>query len=134
MPPPQNVHSNIFCSNAHVQYESIFMLVFGGIPSSFGYIVVQVRMILKYQDITRPTIFFKDFLSLAVIHALSHSLVHFLWSFGLGYNSPIPFSLVIDFYAVVVATLVIIWYLFPQNIRSKSTFSDRFKAYVYYIL
>ena len=125
-------HNVILCP--FYWYESIFMLVFGGAPSSFGLIVVQVKMIMEYQDMTAPTIFFKIFLSLAVIHALAHSLVHLLWSFGLGYNAPIPFSLGIDFYVVVVATWVIIWYLFPQNIRSKSTFPDRFKSYVYYML
>ena len=64
-------------------YESIFMLVFGGIPSCFGLIVVQVKTLMEFQDVTRPTIFFNFFMSLAVILTLVHSLVHLLWSFGL---------------------------------------------------
>ena len=115
-------------------YESIFILVFGAIPCCFGLLVVQAKMILEYQDITRPTIIFQFFLSWAVIYAAVHSLVHVIWSFGLGYNSPIPFSLGIDFYLTVAASWTIIWYLVPQNIKLNSTFPDRFKAYVYYIL
>ena len=125
-------HNVILCP--FYWYESIFMLVFGGIPSCFGLIVVQVKMIMEYQDITRPTIFFKFFLSMAVIHTLAHVLVHFVWSFGLGYYAPIPFSLGIDFYVSVLAAWVIIWYLFPKEIRSKSRFPARFRAYVYYML
>ena len=125
-------HNVILCP--FYWYEPIFSQVFGGIPSTFGLIVVQVKMIMDYQDIARPTIFFKFFLSLAVIHTLAHCLVHSLWSFGLGYNAPIPFSLAIDFYVTVLAAWIIIWYLFPQNIRSKSTFPERFRAYVYYML
>ena len=125
-------HNVILCP--FYWYESIFMLVFGGAPSCFGLIMVHVKMIMEYQDIWRPPTFFKFFLSLAVIYILAHCLVHSLWSFGLGYNAPIPFSLAIDFYVVVLAACVIIWYLFPKNIRSKSTFPDRFRAYVYYML
>ena len=125
-------HNVILCP--FYWYESIFMHVLGGIPSCFGLIVVQVKMMMEYQEITRPTIFFKFFLPLAVIHTLAHGLVHLVWSFGLGYNDPIPFSLGIDFYVTVLAAWVIIWYLFPQDIRSKSTFPDRFRAYVYYML
>ena len=57
-----------------------------------------------------------------------------MWSFGLGYTAPIPFSLAFDFYATVLAAWVIIWYLFPQDIRSKQSFPGRFRAYVYYML
>ena len=115
-------------------YESIFILVFGAIPCCFGLLVVQAKMILEFQDITRPTIIFKFFLSWAVIYAAVHSIVHVIWSFGLGYNSPIPFSLGINFYLTVAASWTIIWYLVPQNIKSNSTFPDRFKAYIYYML
>ena len=115
-------------------YESILILVCGAIPCCFGLFVVQVKMIMEYQDITRPTIIFKFFVLWVVIYTLVHCLVHLLWSFGLGYNDPIPFSLGIDFYLTVLASWTIIWYLVPQNIRSNSTFPDRFRAYVCYIL
>ena len=115
-------------------YESIFILVFGAIPCCFGLLVVQVKMTMEYQDITRPTIIFNFFLAWAVIYAVVHSLVHLLWSFGLGYNAPIPFSLGIDFYLTIAASWTIIWYLVPENIRSNSTFPDRFKAYIYYTI
>ena len=114
--------------------ESISINVLGAIPSCVGVFTVQVKMIFEYQDMTRPVVVIKLFLLLAMNFAFTHSLVHLLWAFSLGYNSPIPFSLFIDFYLVFITSWSAIWYLFPRSIRSNSTCGNRFKAYFFYIL
>ena len=91
-------------------------------------------MILEYQEITKFTIMFKLFLLWAVLYALVHSLVHLSWSFGFGYNSPVPFSIIINFYLTLIASFLVLYYLFPKDIRSKETFPGRFKAYICYML
>ena len=115
-------------------YEPIFIHTLGAIPCCVGVFIMQVKMILEYQDITKFTIMFKLFLLWAVLYALVHSLVHLSWSFGFGYNSPIPFSIAIDFYLTLIASFLVLFHLFPQDIRSKETFPGRFKAFVCYML
>ena len=113
-------------------YESIPIGVLGAIPCGFGVCVVYIRILLEYQDITRPITLLKVFLLFAVFYALIHVLAHLSWSFGLGYNSPIPYSLAIDVTFTSIITVAVIWNVLPQNITAK--YQDRYKAFIRYIL
>ena len=115
-------------------YESISIHVLGAIPSCAGNFIVHVKMILEYQDVTTPAFILKIYLLWAMSFTFIHSLIHVVWSVSLGYNSPIPFSLCIDFYLSFITSWAALWHLFPRNIRSNSTFRNRSKAYFYYIL
>ena len=115
-------------------YESISIYILGAVPSCVGVFAIHVKMIFDYEDMTRPSVIMKIFLLWTIALAFTHSLVHLLWSFCLGYNSPIPFSLFIDFYFAFITSWTGIWYLFPRNIRSNPTFCNRFKAYFLYVL
>ena len=125
-------HNVILCP--FYWYEPIFIHTLGAIPCCVGVFIIQVKMILDYQDIIKFTIIFKLSLQWAVLLALVHSLVHLSWSFGFGYNSPIPFSMVIDFYFTVIASCLVLYYLFPKDFRSTETFPGRFKGYICYML
>ena len=115
-------------------YEAIFIGALGGIPCSFGVCVVQIRLLLEYQDITRPMTILKGFLLFAVCYALIHVLVHLSWSVGLGYNSPIPYSFGINVLFSTFTSMAVIWYVIPQDLKSRTVFQDRLKALFYYFL
>ena len=115
-------------------FEPILIHTLGAIPCCVGVFIIQIKMILKSQEITQFTIIVKIFLLWAVLYALVHSLVHLSWSFGFGYNSPVPFSIAINFYLTLIASCLVLYYLFPKDMRSKETFPGRFKAYVCYML
>ena len=115
-------------------YEAIPIGVLGALPCGFGVAVVHIRVLLEDQDITRPITLLKIFLLFAVLYALAHVLAHLSWSFGLGYNSPIPFSLIINISFSVFATLTVVRYVLPQNIKSRAVFQERYKVYIRYQL
>ena len=115
-------------------YEAIFIVALGAIPSSFGVCIVQIRLLLECQDITRPMTILKGFLLLAVSYTLIHVVVHLSWSFGLGYNSPIPYSFGINLFFFSFTSMAVIWYVLPQDVKSRTVFQDRLKALVYYFL
>ena len=113
-------------------YEAIPIGVLGAIPCGFGVCVVYIRILLEYQDITRPITLLKVFLLFAVFYALIHVLAHLSWSFGLGYNSPIPYSLAINVTFTSFSAVVVIWNVLSQNIKVK--YQDRYKAFIHYLL
>ena len=113
-------------------YEAIPIGVLGAIPCGFGVSVFHIKMLLEYQDITRPIILLKVFLLFAIFYALSHVVAHLSWSFGLGYNSPIPFSLGIDVTFSSFTSVAVMWYALQQNIKVK--YQDRYKAFIHYLL
>ena len=90
-------------------YEPILIHTLGAIPCCVGVFIIQIKMILKSQEITQFTIIVKIFLLWAVLYALVHSLVHLSWSFGFGYNSPVPFSIAINFYLTLIASFLVLY-------------------------
>ena len=115
-------------------YESILPNIFGSVPCCLGLFIVQIQMILEYHEATSRAFILKLFLTWTIFLILSHCLGHILWTAYLGYVSPIPFSLVIDFNFGFVTSCIVIWHLFPENMRCNSIFRSRLKAYFLYIL
>ena len=74
-------------------YETIPILELGARPSFSGVIVMHIRMILEYHEITKPSVLVKIYVMAVSLGIVIKTCVHLLWSLGLGYNSPIPFSL-----------------------------------------
>ena len=115
-------------------YEYIFTYMFGVLPCTVGNVIVHVKMILEYQGVTRRTLIFKLFLTWTILFVLCHSLGHILWSVYLGYVSPMPFVLFFDFYLVFPTSWIVVWRLFPENMRCNAIFCNRLKADIWYML
>ena len=117
-------------------YETIAILELGARPSFSGVIVMHVKMILEYFEITKPSVLFKIYVVAASLGIVIKTCVHLLWSLGLGYNAPIPFSLFIDTFLALFVYFTIGWYFSLTNIRFSQdpTFRNRIKSYVIYCL
>lgn len=115
-------------------YESIFIQVLGIIPSSLGVIIIQIKLFLSNHELTRLSALVKVTLLWACLCATGHCLVHLLWSFCFGYNSPIPYSLAINIFFTIVSSNIVMWNFLPQSLKICSAFRDRLKSYILYDL
>lgn len=114
-------------------YESIFIQSLGTFPSCLGVFIIQVGLFVNNQAVTRPSTFIKVTLLWAAFCAIGHILVHLLWSVCLGFNSPIPFSLLINITFTLVPSTIVLWSFLPKSFKTNTANRDRFKAYICYV-
>ena len=117
-------------------YETIAILELGARPSFSGVIVMHVKKILEYHEITKPSVLVKIYNVAVSLGIVIKTCIHLLWSLGFGYNSPIPFSLFIDTFLALFVYFIIGWYFSSSNIRFSQdpTFRNRIESYVIYCL
>ena len=110
-------------------YESIFPFITGCVPWLVAVVTVQITIVPQFEKIRRPSVIFKLCITMATSFAISHCFIHLLWSYHLGYNSLIPFSLCFDCIVSAIAFWIVLWHEFPKDVRSNSTYRNRLIAY-----
>ena len=90
-------------------YEAIAIFELGGRPGYFGLIFVHGKMILEYHEVLKPSLIVSTYVVILLLGVLIKTCEHLLWTLGLGYNSPVPFSLAIySFLAFFVCFITLI--------------------------
>ena len=115
-------------------YEAIAILELGGRPGYFGLLLVHGKMILEYQEVMKPSLIVTTYVVIFLLGVVIKTCEHLLWTLGMGYNSPIPFSLAIDSFFAWFVCLMIGRYILSKSIRFSEdpAFRKRVKAYVIY--
>ena len=120
--------------NPSYWYESIFIYTLGAFPGTVGVFILHAKVLMKKQELARPSFVVKLVFLWAGLCTIGHSLLHFLWSFYLEYNSPTPFSFVIVTLFILVICLTSMWKIFPPKLKNSTAFQDQYNAYWYYSL
>ena len=117
-------------------YEAIAILELGGRPGYFGLLLVHGKMLLEYQEVMKPSIIVTTYVVISLLGVVIKTCEHLLWTLGMGYNSPVPFALIIDTFLALFVCFIIGWYIFSKSIRfsQDQAFRNRVTAYVIYSL
>ena len=73
-------------------YEAIAILELGGRPGYFGLLFVHGKIILEYKEVMKPSFIVTTYVVIFLLGVVIKTCEHLLWTLGMGYNSPIPFS------------------------------------------
>ena len=64
----------------------------------------------------------------ALIFDILYCIIYFIWTYGLGYNYPIPFTtLIINIVSVIY--IIVTWHQFPKDVRTNETERKQIKSF-----
>ena len=73
------------------------------------------------------------FLAFAVPYNIAYSICYVIWTYGLGYNHPLPFVGYIAIFPMFPVALTTIWYQFPRDFRVNPSTRKRLISYFGYM-
>ena len=125
-------HDVISCPN--YWYELIFPFALGGLHWYFVLILLQLSKLLNDQAIMDLWLIIRLFTLSAIALTTSHITVYHFWSVCLGYNSPMPFVIIIDAILICPAIVLVLWKYFQKRYGNDSSIVSNLKHYCVYKL
>ena len=119
------VHNVI--ENPEYWWESMLHIPNVLIPMFSGYLVLNCSFWMNTDYIKALKHFFILWLVGMVVFIIAYTTSYLLWTEGLDYNWPQPFSGSLCAYIALITQDITLWYLFPHDRRKNSTFKDKFK-------
>ena len=98
------------------------------ITSSFYSFFTGYCMNIKYIRSIRKI--FLMFIALLVWIFVFHVFIYFIWTYGMGYHYPIPFTGFLMLFAYQIFLHLVIWFQFPSKWRNNTTFRRRMKQII----
>ena len=123
-------HDGVLCSD--FWYE---LMINANLSFCLGLTLVvfyDIRMVLNMSSVISKWSYFKMYLVLILSFDIIYCILYFTWTYGLGYNYPVPFSCFI-MYITSCIYFISIWYQFPKDIRCDSTKRARIKSSFCYL-
>ena len=113
-------------------YELILISIFG----YWSFFVINITLVcakvLHYQEFKSFDTILDLFVTAAITHVISYSIIYVYWTDFLGLNHPMPFSGNITFHIVAFAIIIRLWYKFPQVVKKNGVFRSRLRAHMLY--
>ena len=95
--------------------------------------ILENHFLLQIERLASPTIRFIIWLLPTLGFVVIYSCLYFLWTYELGYNFPMPLGSFIP-QVIFFPTVLMIWNLFPKDMRIEKFSRRRLKYFVWYLL